>query len=227
MLTHELEGSIAVLRAIARILSQPPGTVRGASSDLARALITESERLGMLADDARILRGKPRRWPPAWQDFDPAQSLMAIRDHALRLQPERNIVFEPPATSFQIHGCPIRLDQVLRNLIDNALRYTPQSTPIELRLRQHRGPDCWVELQVVDHGPGIPDADAERVFLPYVRTATSDGVAGSGLGLALCQNLVTSMGGRIACSPTPGGGATFIVTLPCQVSEAEGGTGTA
>lgn len=101
--------------------------------------------------------------------------------------------------------------QVVRNLIENAVKYGG-GTDVEVStVREHGG----ITLVVADHGPGIPEADRERVFDRFVQLERPDrrSQEGSGLGLAIVKSLVDSMGGRISVTETPGGGATFRVSF--------------
>jgi two-component system, OmpR family, sensor histidine kinase KdpD len=106
---------------------------------------------------------------------------------------------------------PVRLDQVLTNLLDNASRYATGS-PVQVVARQDGD---RVELRVVDHGPGIPVPERERVFDQFYRL--KDGgrrPEGTGMGLAICRGIVQAHGGALRVETTPGGGATFVLTLP-------------
>lgn len=108
-----------------------------------------------------------------------------------------------------------KLRQVLANLIGNALRFTPPGSPIELRV----GVDLETgvaELSVIDHGEGIPQQIREQIFQRFWRADNSRTreTGGSGLGLAIVSAIVSAHRGRVAVEETPGGGATFVVTLP-------------
>jgi signal transduction histidine kinase len=102
-----------------------------------------------------------------------------------------------------------QLTQVLTNLIENALKYGDGS-PVEV-VGALNGED--IEIRVVDHGPGISDADKARVFERFVRLERSRDIGGTGLGLAIVQLLAERMSGSVSVEDTPGGGATFVVTL--------------
>ncbi len=104
---------------------------------------------------------------------------------------------------------PVRVRQVLTNLLSNAARYTPPESPIEVTLRQTAE---TVELAVHDHGPGIPPEEAERVFERYARL-DSDG-SGSGLGLYVSRELARAHGGDLLLGQPEGGGALFVLRLP-------------
>ena len=118
----------------------------------------------------------------------------------------------------------MRLRQVLSNLLRNALVHTPAGTPVEVGLHRDGGSAV---LEVVDHGPGIPPSHADRIFERFFRVdATRSGdQGGSGLGLSIAAAVVQAHGGRIGVVPTPGGGATFRITLPLRDAAVRRGVG--
>jgi two-component system sensor histidine kinase KdpD len=106
---------------------------------------------------------------------------------------------------------PVRLDQVLTNLLDNARSYAATS-PVQVTARQAGD---TVELRVVDHGPGIPGPERERVFDQFYRLKGGGRrPEGTGMGLAICRGIVQAHGGTLRVETTPGGGASFVLTLP-------------
>lgn len=100
--------------------------------------------------------------------------------------------------------------QVLTNLIDNAVKYTPPGSEIAVRTLRRDG---MVVVEVADTGPGIPDADKEKVFEMFYTSAESDARRGMGLGLALCKSIVNAHGGTISVSDNVPHGAVFAFTL--------------
>jgi signal transduction histidine kinase len=114
--------------------------------------------------------------------------------------------------SLHVHAPPGDLWQIWTNLIQNACDALPPSGRLEIttRAKDHH----QVEVAVIDHGPGVPAALRERIFDLNFTTKTGDEHFGLGLGLGITQSLVTQHGGRIWLSDTPGGGATFTVSLP-------------
>lgn len=116
----------------------------------------------------------------------------------------------------------LMVDQVLTNLLENALRYTPTTSPLEIRAYLE---GQQVSVSVADRGPGIPSAHLERVFDKFYRvlhgqpSGNGGYPPGSGLGLAVCRGLVEAHGGRIWAEPREGGGLVIFITLP--VGEAE------
>jgi len=107
------------------------------------------------------------------------------------------------------------LIQVLLNLLDNAYKYTPAKGK-RIEMRASTGPGGSVRLEVEDNGPGIPEAECERVFEEFYRGATpgAEGAGGTGLGLALVRRLVEAHGGTVSVQSGSGGGSLFTVDLP-------------
>lgn len=113
---------------------------------------------------------------------------------------------------------PLRLQQAVRNVLANAIKFAPQGGTIELRGR--REPDGALHLCVADRGPGIPEDELERIFDPFVQSsATKDGSGGTGLGLPISRRIVALHGGQLYASNREGGGAEFHLLLPpCDAS---------
>jgi two-component system sensor histidine kinase KdpD len=107
----------------------------------------------------------------------------------------------------------LEIEQVLTNLIENAVRYTPTNSPIHVSV-QTEGDQMVISVE--DRGPGIPPADLERVFDKFYRVLgrSSERPTGSGLGLAVSKGLIEAHGGRIWAENREDGGAVFRFTLP-------------
>jgi signal transduction histidine kinase len=115
----------------------------------------------------------------------------------------------------QVMGDPDRLKQVLFNLVDNAIKYTPSGG--EVRLSLERDPQ-WVRIAVADTGMGIPAQDLSKIFDRFYRVdkARSREKGGSGLGLAIAQWIAQAHGGRIEVESVVGKGSTFTLWLPSE-----------
>jgi two-component system, OmpR family, sensor histidine kinase KdpD len=136
----------------------------------------------------------------------------------------RPVITDIPPGLPEVMADPALTQRVIGNLLSNALRYSPPTSPplIKAEARGDR-----VELRVVDHGPGIPEADRTRAFLPFCRLGEPDGRTSVGLGLVVARGLAEAMGGTVKPEETPGGGATMVVSLltaPARVA-AETGAG--
>ncbi|MFI0423213.1 sensor histidine kinase, partial [Spongiactinospora sp. 9N601] len=116
-----------------------------------------------------------------------------------------------PADLPEVTADPVLLERVLVNVIANAVRYSPDGRPVLVRASGH---GSGVEIRIIDRGPGIPQEDHERVFMPFQRLGDRDNHTGVGLGLALSRGLAEAMGGTLTPEDTPGGGLTMILTLP-------------
>jgi two-component system sensor histidine kinase KdpD len=127
---------------------------------------------------------------------------LALGDHVVEIQ------VEPGLPAVEVDETMLR--QVLVNLLENAAAHDPG--PLGLRALRALG---MLELRVIDHGPGVPEPERERVFETFQRLRAADGVRGrgTGLGLAIARGFVEAHGGSIRVETTIGGGATFVVTL--------------
>jgi two-component system, OmpR family, sensor histidine kinase KdpD len=114
---------------------------------------------------------------------------------------------------------PALLERVLANVIANAVRHNPPGAPVLITASAlHR----TVQVRVVDRGPGIPEADRDRVFLPFQRLGDRDNHTGVGLGLALARGFTEAMNGTLEPDDTPGGGLTMTLTLPAAAPHPAG-----
>nr|WP_221377426.1 ATP-binding protein [Actinoplanes polyasparticus] len=123
----------------------------------------------------------------------------------------RQITVRLPEDLPAAHADPGLLDRVLVNVVGNALRYSPADRPPEITGRARDG---RLELRVVDHGPGVPPGDRERIFQAFQRLGDRDNHTGVGLGLALARGLTEAMDGTLIPEDTAGGGLTMVLTLP-------------
>jgi signal transduction histidine kinase len=120
----------------------------------------------------------------------------------------------PPAgdAPLIVLGVPKLLRRALRNLLENARRYS--SGPVEVELRREAGQAC---VRVCDRGPGVPAAERERIFDPFYRLpGASERDGGVGLGLALVRSITLRHHGSVVCEARPDGGACFVLKLPCH-----------
>src|SRR5262249_27107244 len=110
---------------------------------------------------------------------------------------------------------PQRLEQVLSNMIGNAIKYSPEGGPIEVTIRE-QGDDNSALLTIKDLGIGIPLHQQPRIFGRFVRAdnVRSYGIVGTGLGLYLCRELIEQQGGRVWFESVEGQGSTFFISLP-------------
>lgn len=204
--SHELRSPLASLRQAAEVAHAHPGALP--EGELAETVLEESVRMQGLVDQLLALTraGEGRARAPR-EDVD-------LDD--LALAEVRRVARSGLATDTtgvgagRVHGDPVALGQVVRNLVDNAARHAVSR--IAVSVTQSSGA---VVLAVDDDGPGIPPADRERVFERFVRldAARARDAGGSGLGLAIVREVVTGHGGSVVVEPSALGGARFVVRL--------------
>jgi two-component system OmpR family sensor kinase len=163
------------------------------------------EELGLLA---RLDTGRPLERAP----LDLVRLTESVVEDAQVIHSGLDITLRAPAT-VAMTGDAARLQQVLRNLVGNAVQHTPEGTRVRLIIADVGGE---VRVEVTDNGPGIPEADVSRVFERFWRAEASRSrdYGGSGLGLAIVQAIVRAHGGRVEVRSTVGGGTTVVLHLP-------------
>jgi two-component system sensor histidine kinase KdpD len=179
------------------------------------AIVRESDRLnrlvGNLLDMSRIEGGalKPEK---EWYPID--ELIHDVLDHLQPILQGRQVSTSIPDDVPPVEIDYLQMDQVMTNLVENAVRYTPPSSPIEISVEAKEGE---MLVSVADRGPGIPRADLERIFDKFYRVtgAKRKGSSmGTGLGLAVCRGLIEAHGGHIWAGNREDGGAIFQFTLP-------------
>ena len=111
------------------------------------------------------------------------------------------------------------LERVLANLIDNALRHGGDGAPVQITATAG---SSSAKVAVVDHGPGVPEADHEHLFTPFRHLGDQAAGAGAGLGLSVARGFTEAMGGALAADRSPGGGLTMRLRLPLAARPPEG-----
>lgn len=220
--SHDLRTPLASIKAAAStLLQEDVQWDEETKRSFARSIEREADRLNRLVsnllDMSRIEDGaiKPEK---EWYMLPEL-----IQDVLGRLRPllqGRVVNTQVPADLPPVELDYMQIDQVLTNLIENAVRYTPKDSPIDVSAH---GEGAQVVISVADRGPGIPPADLERVFDKFYRVldgkSKTGRSTGSGLGLAVSKGLVEAHGGRIWAEPREGGGVVFSVVLPVGTME--------
>lgn len=225
--SHELRSPLTSMRGFIQGILD--GTVDQPDRErYLRLAFAETERLSGLIDDLlelAALDAGAREF-----SFSPVDLGEAVRQVAAQFEPQAHsrrvaLALDGPATAAAAPAAPApaspvmvradaaRLKQVLINLVDNALRFTPADG--EVRLAWRRAGD-WGEAEVADTGPGIPEEDLPLIWDRFYRVEKSRARArgGTGLGLAIVRKLVEAHGGQVAARSAPGAGASFTVRLP-------------
>jgi len=217
--SHDLRTPLSSIIASAdSLLQQDVSWTEEERRDFARAIEEEAERLnrliGNLLNLSRIQAGTlvPEK---GWYD------LGALVDEVLgRLRPvtsNHRVVVDMPEDLPAISLDYVEIDEVLSNLVENAVKYSPSASEIVIRASREK---CFVRVEVADRGPGIPPEALPRLFDPFYRVRKEGPTPkGTGLGLAVARGLVEAHGGRIWVENREGGGARFVFTLPLHEPE--------
>lgn len=234
-LSHELRNPLSVVHAAVReLLDGQCGPLSGKQERMAKIAARNLARLirimENLLDLYRIESGRSRF---DFQAVDVGQAVAEARQDAALLGRERKVEIEVdlPAGLPAVRADPDSLNQVLSNLLTNALRYARGKVRISARAedvppkgRRH-GLQRMTRITVEDDGPGIPAEDLESLFDRYVqvgRLKSKQGYKGTGLGLAICREILRAHRGRIWAESPPGLGARFHILLPAAVREQAG-----
>jgi two-component system, OmpR family, sensor histidine kinase KdpD len=209
--SHDLRTPLASAKAA--VTSLRSADVNWAAEDHDELLATADESLDQLTHLVDNLLDMSRLQAGALSLFPRPAGLEEIVSRALdNLDPAaRGITVDIPESLPEINVDPAILERVIVNLTENAIRYSPPATPPRLTASALGD---RVELRVVDRGPGIPEQDRDRMFVPFQRLGDTDNTTGVGLGLALSLGLTEAMGGTLTAEDTPGGGLTMTVSVP-------------
>ncbi|MDF9392278.1 MULTISPECIES: sensor histidine kinase [Methylococcus] len=221
----------SLLSSISHDLRTPLATIVGSAStlvegdyalepedrrELCRAIYDEARRMASLVNNILDM---------AW--FDAGVVKLHLQWHILeeivgtvltRLQKQlerRSVTVRLPRDAPFVYVDSVMLEQVLANLLENAIRYTPENSPIEIAAE---ATPFTMTITVSDRGPGIPKGQEELIFEKFHRVHREGPQSGVGLGLAICRAIVEAHGGYIRARNRTGGGAVFTIVLPLRES---------
>lgn len=209
--SHDLRTPLAVVTGAAGALLED-GVEPAARRELTETIVQEAERLHRLVQnllDMTRLEAGALRVKREWQALEEVIGSALLRVEKMLVG--REVKTQIPAQLTLVPLDSILIEQVLVNLLENAAKYSPTGSPIEIHVR---AVDKGVEVEVADRGVGLPAGEESRVFEKFYRARSSPG--GAGLGLTICQGIVTAHGGQIMAAVREGGGACFRFTLPVE-----------
>lgn len=225
--SHELRTPVAAIQAVAETLTSAPTIAASDRERFERILLRHAERLGRLVQDLLDLSRAEAERPKAEvvalrQPLD--QALAAVRERA----EARRITLDDrvPATA-PILADVTSVEQVLVNLLDNAVKYTPEGGRVTVRAKEVGGPQGRaVRVEVEDTGVGIAAEHLPRLFERFYRVdpSRSRELGGTGLGLAIVKHLAQAHGGSVSVTSTPGVGSTFAVSFRAAPASAPAST---
>ena len=208
--SHDLRTPLAVMTGAASTLLED-AIDANTRRELTESILLEAQRLNRLVRnllDMTRLEGGALRVQKEWQPIEEVVGAALNRlEEALS---GRAVVIDLPGDLPQVPLDAVLIEQVLVNLLENAIKYTPAGSPLEVRARTVPGA---VQLCVADRGPGIPALDQPRIFDKFYRVGGAP-VGGAGLGLAICRGIIMAHGGRLFVENRVGGGAEFKLQLP-------------
>lgn len=230
-ISHDLRSPLTAVLGYVELLGRV-GTLNDAQREFVQRVQTSIQNITALVNDLLEL-GRIEAGVDVQKELLPLDSLVQLAietydsiatEKGLRLR----LSLPPDGQAIEMRGDPIRLRQMIDNLLNNAIKYTPEGGEITVELEKQNGQAI---LRVSDTGPGIPPADQPHIFEKFYRaTNVPKGVGGSGLGLAIVKSIVDSHHGRIWVESTLGKGSTFVVVLPTYqnnaATAAPGGTAT-
>ena len=211
--SHELRTPLASIRGYSELFRMGAASEPAETDKAMRRIEEESARMGTLVEELLTLARLGELRDRSTEVVDLATLAADAVADARATDPSRAITARGHGHAIVL-GDRDQLRQVLANLLRNAVVHTPAGTPVEVYTR-HDG-NGQVEVEVRDHGPGLPDGDPGELFDRFRRAEGGrvDARAGAGLGLAIVAGIVSAHGGRTSAANAPGGGATFVVRLP-------------
>jgi len=221
MVSHELRTPLSSIReGTSQVIDGLLGKINREQAEVLSIVLEEVDRLGRTINDvldiSRLDAGRivPQRSVFIFSDLvkkNIGKLGLAVREKKIEIGME----VDPP--SFRIYADRDRLEQVLFNLLGNALKFTPEEGRITVEAGLQRG---YLSCRVADTGIGIPLAEQGRIFDKFAQSSRQigPGVTGSGLGLAIARSLVKMHGGEISVESEPGQGSRFTFTIPDCVS---------
>jgi two-component system sensor histidine kinase KdpD len=211
--SHDLRTPLsAIIGAGSTLLENESALETNSRRELVASILDESQRLNRLVanllDMTRLQAGAlvvRKQWQPVEEVIGAALARLSrpLENHPVTTHIAADLPFVPLDD--------LLIQQVLVNLLENAIRHTPAGTPIDISARQE---GKTIAIEVADRGPGLPPEDLNRLFEKFYQAVNSKNRTGAGLGLAICRGIVQLHGGAIEANNRPDGGAVFRFTLP-------------
>ncbi len=213
--SHDLRTPLAAITGAASSLLEPRGTLtQETRRELVESIADEAGRMNRLVSnllDMSRLESGALRLSKEWQSVEEVIGA-ALERLRPRLQ-GRQVDVKLPTGLGLVPLDEVLIEQAIYNLIENAIKYTPPGTPIEIRA-EAREKEIAIEIQ--DRGPGLPPGEEQRVFEKFYRAREANRPDGIGLGLTIARGIVEAHGGSMTAANREGGGASFRFTLPLE-----------
>lgn len=218
IVSHELRTPLTVINGYGKLLqSGMIGTEPGELQDVSREISKAADRMGLLIDElldfGRLQSGTLPLKPERFTYGELVQDVVHVLG-VLASEKDQRLSLSLTSREIAITADPRRIEQVLINLLHNALKYSPEKTEVRVAVRLE---DDRVRTEVQDDGPGITPDHLAHLFTPFYRAGLGNrrvDVEGIGLGLAICHGIVAAHGGQIGVESAPGRGSRFWFDLP-------------
>jgi PAS domain S-box-containing protein len=219
--SHELRTPLAAIYGSAQTLRRTDIELDPEIQDqLLGVIASESDRLGTIVSDLLVAGSLDAdQLPVSVERVDPAELAGSVIEAAKTHLPEAiDLRLKAAKQLARVVADPVQLHQVLVNLVDNAIKYSPGGGEVALSVANGDG---LIRFSVVDKGLGIPPSEHRRIFEKFYRLDPdmTRGIGGTGLGLYICRELVRRMDGKIWVESALGKGSTFVVELPAAVEK--------
>lgn len=219
-ISHDLKSPLASIReAMQVLLDEVPGPVNDRQRRLLALGLASGDRLSTMISDLLMLAQLESQ--AIRYSFEPTDLAKITRQAVERMEArleQAGVEADVEAPESLVVDCDeTRMAQVIENLLDNALKFSPVggTVRVEVSAAGDNGGGGGIRLCVSDEGPGVADADKEAIFERFAQRGEPSGSAGGvGLGLTICREIVSAHRGRIGVVDRPGGGSTFQVALP-------------
>jgi two-component system sensor histidine kinase KdpD len=233
MQTEQMRSSL--LSAVSHDLRTPLASITGAAStlrsqgdrlppetrqELLESISDEAERMGRLVSNLLDMTRLDSGSVELRRDYYPLEEIVGTALQRMERQLQGRAISTDLAENLPlVFVDDVLFGQVLWNLLENAVKYTPPATPVDLAAFESEGA---VVIEVRDRGPGIPPGEEERIFQKFYRATsgnTLSSVQGAGLGLPICRAIVEAHRGTIQALPRPAGGSIFRIRLPSETAQ--------
>ncbi|MBP2319783.1 two-component system OmpR family sensor kinase [Kibdelosporangium banguiense] len=213
--SHELRTPLTSIRGYADLFRYAAANEPAEREAHLAKIREETERMSVLVDDLLLLARLDSETPLRLEEIDLVDVASAAAQAFVAAHPQYPLDFEAPSRVI-VHGDPMRLRQVLDNLLTNIARHTPRGTSVQLEVTG------GAVMIVTDTGPGIPPEHQARIFDRFYRIddSRSRNIGGTGLGLSIVHSIITAHGGTVNLSSQPGR-TTFIISLNPESERAQ------
>jgi PAS domain S-box-containing protein len=209
---HELRTPVTAASLLTQLTQRQLEKGEALDKTLLQRMRVQLDRLSRLVVDLLEVSKLDRGVLELRYECTDLRDLIADCSSTFQIQfPDRKINFTPPQEPVELMIDPIRIFEVLSNLLDNAIKYSPEGSPIDLELQV--GPE-FVRYSVRDYGPGLTEEGQRKLFSAFERGNVNEKTSGLGLGLFICRGIIALHNGSIGVHSSPGKGSTFYFDLP-------------